>query len=328
MATMLDLNAHGHVQLFCVIRTTLDLYQFELATMKSSLQQLTQTGAVRLAICMRISLRQVTWFRPLVEWLSRYRSQWLMPDAVAGFTLAAYAIPVSLAYAGLAGLPPQVGVYGYLLGGTGYALLGSSRQLAVGPTSANSLMKASSVGALAGGDPVRYGEIASLIACILAILCIVAWLIKLSLLMSLVSDSVHVGFKAGAGLTIMRTQLPSLLGVAGGGHSCFDRAIMIIGQLPDGQLLVLATGVIALLLLLVGERFWPTKPIGLGVVALSIVVASSTALPELGVPVTGLIPQGLPSLSLQSYGLVESSELFPIAAGCWSIRPSITSSTA
>src|SRR5262249_29753435 len=83
-----------------------------------------------------------TWFRhvPAVRWLADYRVEWLASDAIAGATLAAYAIPVSLAYAGLAGLPPQAGIYGYLLGGLGYALLGSSRQLAIGPTSAISLM--------------------------------------------------------------------------------------------------------------------------------------------------------------------------------------------
>ena len=90
---------------------------------------------------------------PPARWLAEYRAAWLLSDAVAGVTLAAYAIPVSLAYAGLAGLPPQVGIYGYLLGGLGYALLGSSRQLAIGPTSAISLMVAGTVGAMAeGGD--------------------------------------------------------------------------------------------------------------------------------------------------------------------------------
>jgi MFS superfamily sulfate permease-like transporter len=94
-----------------------------------------------------------TWLRrfPPARWLADYRSAWLRGDIVAGVTLAAYAIPVSLAYAGLAGLPPQVGVYGYLLGGLGYALLGSSRQLAIGPTSAISLMIAGTVGAMADG---------------------------------------------------------------------------------------------------------------------------------------------------------------------------------
>ena len=93
---------------------------------------------------------------PPARWLPDYRPAWLGADIVAGITLAAYAIPVSLAYAALAGLPPQVGVYGYLLGGLGYALLGSSRQLAVGPTSAISLMIAASVGVMADGDMQRY----------------------------------------------------------------------------------------------------------------------------------------------------------------------------
>src|SRR4249920_1474830 len=100
------------------------------------------------------------WWFPPARWLGEYRANWLPGDIIAGLTLAAYAIPVSLAYAGLAGLPPQVGIYGYLLGGIGYALLGSSRQLAVGPTSAISLMIASSVGMMAEGDTQRYVQIA------------------------------------------------------------------------------------------------------------------------------------------------------------------------
>ena len=168
--------------------------------------------------------QRMAWLRffPPSSWLAAYRREWLPSDAIAGVTLAAYAIPVSLAYAALAGLPPQVGIYGYLLGGIGYALLGSSRQLAVGPTSAISLMIASTVGVLAGGDAVRYAQIASLAACAVAVLCFIAWLFKLSVLVRLVSDSILVGFKAGAGLTIIMSQLPSLFGVAGGGHNFFD----------------------------------------------------------------------------------------------------------
>ena len=105
----------------------------------------------------------------------------------------------------MAGLAPQVGIYGYLLGGLGYALLGSSRQLAVGPTSAISLMLAGTVGAMAGGDPKHYAEIASLTAFTVALLCLIAWLLRLSILVRLISDSILVGFKAGAGLTIIMT---------------------------------------------------------------------------------------------------------------------------
>jgi len=119
-----------------------------------------------------------------MRWLAQYRSDWLRSDAVAGVTLAAYAIPVSLAYAGLAGLPPQVGVYGYLLGGLGYALLGSPRQLAIGPTSAISLMIAGTVGAMAAGDAQRYAQIASLAGFTVAGLCLLAWLLRLSVLVN------------------------------------------------------------------------------------------------------------------------------------------------
>ncbi|SFI31619.1 SulP family inorganic anion transporter [Bradyrhizobium sp. cf659] len=259
-----------------------------------------------------------SWLRffPPSSWLATYRSSWLPSDAVAGVTLAAYAIPVSLAYAALAGLPPQVGIYGYMLGGVGYALLGSSRQLAVGPTSAISLMIVGTVGPLAAGDPVRYGQIASLAACAVAVLCLIAWLCKLSVLVRLVSDSILVGFKAGAGLTIIMSQLPSLFGVAGGGHDFFERGIKLAGQLGDMNPLILVVGLVALLLLLTGERLLPGRPVGIAVVALAIVVATALGLPALGVPVTGKIPQGLPVPGLPTFGLLEFDDLFPLAAGC------------
>jgi high affinity sulfate transporter 1 len=262
--------------------------------------------------------RNPGWLRlfPPASWLAEYRGAWLRPDAIAGITLAAYAIPVSLAYAALAGLPPQVGIYGYMLGGLGYALLGSSRQLAIGPTSAISLMIAGTVGSLAGGDAERYAEIASLAACAVALLCVIAWLFKLSVLVRLVSDSILVGFKAGAGLTIIMSQLPSLFGVAGGGHNFFDRAIRFASQFGDINPLVLVIGAVALLLLLLGERLLPGKPVGITIMALSIVLATLFGLPALGVPVTGKIPEGLPAVGLPRFGLLELDELFPLAAGC------------
>jgi len=264
------------------------------------------------------SIQRTGWTRilPPLTWLAEYEPSWLRHDAIAGVTLAAYAIPVSLAYAGLAGLPPQVGIYGYMLGGIGYALLGSSRQLAVGPTSAISLMIAATVGSLAGGDATRYAQIASLSACAVALLCLIAWLFKLSILVRLVSDSILVGFKAGAGLTIIMSQLPGLFGVAGGGHNFFDRAMRLAAQLGDTNLLVLAIGGVAILLLLVGERFLPGRPVGLTVVALSILVASILGLSSLGIPVTGRVPEGLPAFALPTFGLLELEDLFPLAAGC------------
>src|ERR1700741_273386 len=263
------------------------------------------------------SAQRTGWTRifPPLTWLAEYKPSWLRDDAVAGVTLAAYAIPVSLAYAALAGLPPQVGIYGYMLGGIGYALLGSSRQLAVGPTSAISLMIAAAVGPLAAGDEVRYAQIAGLAAFAVALLCLIAWLFRLSMLVRLISDSILVGFKAGAGLTIVMTQLPSLFGVAGGGHNFFDRAVKLAGQLGDMHLIVLAIGLAAIALLLLGARFLPGRPVGLAVVILSILIATMLGLPALGVVVTGEIPKGLPGVAMPTFGLLEFDELFPLAAG-------------
>jgi high affinity sulfate transporter 1 len=256
------------------------------------------------------------WLFPPADWLAEYRPSWLLGDIVAGITLAAYAIPVSLAYAGLAGLPPQVGIYGYLLGGLGYALFGSSRQLAIGPTSAISLMIAGTVGEMAGGDVQRYAQIATLAAFTVAALSLLAWLLRLSVLVKLISNSILVGFKAGAGLTIAMTQLPSLFGVKGGGQNFFERAFLLAGQLGQMQYLVLVVGVIAIGLIIIGERLLPGKPIALGVVMLAIIAATLLGLPALGVPITGDIPAGLPTLAGPALRLGDVEGIVPLAAGC------------
>jgi high affinity sulfate transporter 1 len=256
------------------------------------------------------------WFFPPARWLPQYQAAWLGGDVVAGVTLAAYAIPVSLAYAALAGLPPQVGVYGYLLGGLGYALFGSSRQLAIGPTSAISLMIAATVGAMAEGDSQRYLQIASLAAFTVAALSLLSWLLQLSALVKLISDSILVGFKIGAGLTIAMTQLPSLFGVAGGGHNFLERAGLLAGQVGHTHPLVFAVGVVAIVLLLLGERLLPGRPVALAVVALAIIAATVLGLPALGVPTTGEIPAGLPSLAGPALRLRDVEGIVPLAAGC------------
>src|SRR5262245_65805131 len=114
---------------------------------------------------------------PPVQWLARYQSEWLKFDLIAGITLAAYAVPVSMAYASLAGLPPHYGIYCYLLGGLCYAVFGTSRQLAIGPTSAIAMLVGATVAGMANGDPTRWAEIAGLTALVVAGLSLIAWLL-------------------------------------------------------------------------------------------------------------------------------------------------------
>jgi high affinity sulfate transporter 1 len=267
--------------------------------------------------------REKRWaFLPIAGWLPHYQPAWLRFDVVAGITLAAYAVPVSLAYARLAGLPPQTGLYCYLLAGLGYAIFGTSRHLAVGPTSAISLLLGVSLAGLAAGDPARQAALAPLTALIVAGVFALAWLLRLSVLVSFISESILTGFKAGAALVIASTQLPKLLGVQGGGDNFFERVGLLVQQVPDTNLLTLAIGSGAILLLLLGEKFLPGRPVALGVVVLALVVASLGHVEAHGVKVVGELPPGLPRLQvvdahLGAVRIEELRQLAGLAVACF-----------
>jgi len=253
---------------------------------------------------------------PAAQWLASYQPKWLANDAIAGVTLAAYGIPVSLAYASLAGLPAQYGIYCYLVGGLFYALFGSSRQLAVGPTSAISMLVGVTVAGMAQGDPARFASIAALTALVIAAMCVVAWLLRLSSLVNFISETILLGFKAGAALTIGLSQLPKLFGVKGGGEGFFERLVILGGQIPESNLAVLTFGLVALALLLMAEKFLPGKPAALFVVVASIVVLSVTSLGDLGFKVVGALPQGLPDFKLPGLRVRDVDGVVPLAFAC------------
>jgi len=268
---------------------------------------------------MQILPAPVTGWRaafPPAQWLASYRGQWLARDAVAGVTLAAYAIPVALAYATLAGLPPQYGIYGYLAGCLLYALFGSSRQLAVGPTSAISMLVGTTIAGMAGGEPARWADIAALTALVLAGMSMLAWALRLSSLVNFISETILLGFKAGAALTIAMTQLPKLFGVKGGGEHFFERIAILAGQLPDTNLAVLAFGLAALALLLAGEKLAPGRPVALAVVALSVAALSVTSLAGLGFTIVGELPKGLPDFHAPALRLRDVDGVVPLAFAC------------
>ena len=254
---------------------------------------------------------------PPAQWLAAYRPQWLGRDAVAGVTLAAYAIPVSLAYASLAGLPAQYGIYCYLVGGLAYALFGTSRQLAVGPTSAISMLVGTTVAGMANGDPARWADIAALTALVFAAMSVLAWLLRLSTLVSFISETILLGFKAGAALTIAMTQLPKLFGLPGGGEHFIERIWVLAGQLGDTNVPVLGFGLAALALLVLGEKLLPGRPVALVVVAISIVVVSVTSLGDLGFKTVGQLPQGLPDFHWPSLRVVDVDGVIPLAFACF-----------
>jgi high affinity sulfate transporter 1 len=239
-------------------------------------------------------------FLPCARWLKGYQFPWLSSDVVAGVTLAAYAIPVSLAYATLAGLPLQRGLYCYLVGGLAYAVLGSSRHLAIGPTSAISLVFGSTLAQLAGSDPDKFLSLATLGTLLVAVMFGLAWLLRLSVIANFISESILVGFKAGAALAIAMTQFPKLLGVKGGGNDFLGRAWLLAQQLGDTNLVVLGVGLAAIILLMAGDKWMPGKPVALGVVILSLIAVPLLSLAQHGVSVVGQVPSGLPSLAFSN----------------------------
>jgi high affinity sulfate transporter 1 len=259
---------------------------------------------------------------PVATWLRGYQQAWLRDDLLAGVTLAAYAVPVSLAYASLAGLPPQMGLYCYLLGGLGYALLGSSRHLAIGPTSAISLLLGVSLFEFSQGNVQQQAILASVTALFMAAVYFVAWLLRLSVLVNFISESILTGFKAGAALVIASTQLPKLFGVPGGGEDFFERISTLIHQLGATNITALAIGMAAIVMLLAGEKLLPGRPIALAVVLLSIVVVALGQLDQHGLKIVGEIPAGLPQFGTHpgeaaGIGRAGLRQLVRLASACF-----------
>ena len=254
---------------------------------------------------------------PSLQWLPTYSLRFLRSDALSGITLAAYAIPVSLAYSTLAGLPPQYGIYGYLLGGIFYAMLGTSKQLAVGPTSAISMLIGGTIASLSDGDIQRWIDISSLTALVFAAMSITAYLLRLSSIINFISETVLLGFKAGAAITIGVTQLPKLFGVAGGGHDFFERLSILFLQLQETNMTVLIFGIAAIVLIIAGEKLFPGKPIEIIVVVISIILISATSLGESGFITVGIIPSGLPDFYFPSLRMSDLEEVLPLAFACF-----------
>jgi high affinity sulfate transporter 1 len=145
---------------------------------------------------------------------------------------------------------------------------------------------------------------------------VLAWALRLSSLVDFISETILLGFKAGAALTIAMTQLPKLFGVKGGGEHFFERIAVLAGQLPETNLAVLAFGLVALALLLAGEKLLPGRPVALGVVALSIVALSITSLGALGFSIVGELPKGLPDFHAPQLRLRDVDGVIPLAFAC------------
>jgi high affinity sulfate transporter 1 len=235
-------------------------------------------------------------------------------DLIAGLTAAAVVLPKAMAYATVAGLPVAVGLYTALVPMAIYALLGSSRVLSVSSTTTLAILAGTQLGlAVPDGDPAKLVTAAATLTALVGIMLWLASVLRLGFVANFISTPVLTGFKAGIGLVIVLDQVPKLLGLHIAKAGFFRDVASIVQHLPDTSLLTLAVAAATLIVLIGMERLWPHSPAPLVAVGGGIAASWLFGLEAAGVSTVGLIPQGLPSLTLPDPGLVE--QLVPGALG-------------
>lgn len=252
---------------------------------------------------------------PGVLVLSGYRSSWLPKDLAAGLSVAAIALPVGIAYADLAGVPPIIGMYSAIFPLFAYALFGSSRQLMTGPDAATCILVAATLGPLAGGDPDRYATLLLGLTVMSGLLFLFAGVIKLGFIANFLSQPILTGFLNGIALLIIVGQVPKLLGYASTADSFEGKILEFFQRVDQSHWPTAALGAGTLVILMLLIRFLPRLPGAFVVVGLSIMLVAALGLDHQGVAVLGEVPSGLPSIVVPSFDHAVFNEIFGAAAG-------------
>src|SRR5215469_7318209 len=254
-------------------------------------------------------------FVPAASWLPGYQRGWLAGDAIAGFTIWGLLIPEMIAYASLAGLPPQAGLYTLLASLVLYAVFGTSRQLVVAGTSASAILIFSAVTALKPKDATSYATLAAGMIILTGLIFVVAGLLRLGFITAFLSRPVMEGFVFGLAIFVTVSQLPKLFGLKKGPGDTISQLVYLIAHLGDASWATFAVGAVALVALFALERFVPRVPGGLVVLVAAIAISAGLGLSGHGVKVVGKIPTGLPAVSWPHLTVSDLWVLLPSAAG-------------
>jgi high affinity sulfate transporter 1 len=246
--------------------------------------------------------------------LLKYPRDWFRFDAVAGLTTAAVVIPKAMAFASIAGLPVQAGLYVALVPMFVYALMGTSRPLSVSSTSTLAILTAAELAVVVpGGEPGKMMAAASTLALLVGGMLLLAGILRLGFLANFISDPILTGFKAGIGLVIVVDQLPKLLGVHIVRGNFFHDLFSTLKHVAEANHATLILAVAMLAILLGMERFFPKTPAPLVAVVLGVAAARFLGLNLFGVALTGHIPAGIPTPAIPDLSLVRA--LWPGALG-------------
>ncbi|SDW54287.1 SulP family inorganic anion transporter [Thiocapsa roseopersicina] len=233
---------------------------------------------------------------PGLDAFSRYRVSWLPGDIAAGLSVAAVALPVGIAYADLAGVPPVIGIYAAIFPLFAYALFGSSRQLIIGPDAATCMMLAAALGPLAGGDPEYYRALVIVMSLIVGLIYVVMGVARLGFIAGFLSRPILVGYLNGIALLIIVGQMGKLFGISVAADDFFPQLLETLAKLGDAHLPTVTLGMTLLIGLAALRRFLPGVPAALVVVVVGIGLSAGLNLQQLGVAVVGSVPAGLPEL--------------------------------
>ena len=260
--------------------------------------------------------------------LHGYQREWLRPDLIGGLTAAAVVIPKAMAFATIARLPVEVGLYTALVPMVAYALLGTSRPLSVSTTTTIAVLTGSALATVAHGAGVDLLVVAATLALMVGLVLLAAAVLRLGFVANFISAPVLVGFKSGIGCVIVVDQLPKLLGLHIEKTGFLRDTLAILAHLPQTSLATLAVSVAILVLIFGLEHFVPRAPAPLVAVAAAVAASALLDLPAHGVATVGAVPTGLPSVRWPDLALVQALWLPAVGIALMSFTESIAAARA
>ena len=252
---------------------------------------------------------------PIRNWLPLYKREDLVPDLIAAITVWGILVPASMAYAEIAGIPPQAGLAASTIALAAYAIFGTSRNLKVAMTSSMAITSAAIVAPLALGDPSLTIELTAALALMAGAILLIAGVARFGFISDFLSKSVVTGFVFGIALTIIIGQLPKIFGVPGGSGTFFEQLAQLISNLGLTNPWTLAIGLSAIALIILIRRTFPVIPGALVALVAGILAVSLFDLDQYGVSIVGTIPAGFPAPSLPQVDITAIPFLMAGAVG-------------
>jgi len=253
-------------------------------------------------------------YLPFLDWISTYRKSYFLNDLIAGLTVGIVLVPQGMAYAMIAGLPPVYGLYASLFPVLTYALLGTSRKIAVGPVAMDSLLVAAGLSTLAITGVENYIAMVMVLALMVGVFQFTLGLFKMGFLVNFLSKPVISGFTSAAAIIIIGSQLKHLVGISiTGSNSFIDMLPKTISKLNETNVYDLAIGVFGIVAIIIGKKWLKKWPTVLFMVVLGIAVVYFFELADYGVKLVGEVPSGIPSLQIPDVSFVNLLALWPIA---------------